>query len=362
MHELSLKCDILIIGGGPAGLCASLLLSKKGYSIILIEKNTKCGSLETKFEITEGKKISYILDEIGIKPNKKSYKSEWSSNNHCYIHDSYGEDYYFKRGPDKDSLEYTLLKKIGKNVKILTSSTVYSIDNTGLISVVKISTLDGRKTIIPKYIIISDGSGTEWRRNLRLKTQIFSKFIGVGVVIETKENNIIPVEKIHFDKSLVPGGHFFSGSVGKDIFFCAVADINKISEENLNKNLDQFIDKNFNLDYKIKNRYAETGISGIQETVVRNILFIGGSAHFYDPLLGYGLNYAIESAYYAAKAIDENNLEIYREYTNDIQEKIKNMYYINEIWKESEDSYFRNLIQSLSGGNIQNHEILNKIV
>ena len=40
---MSIKCDVLIIGGGPAGLSAALFLSNESFSTIVLEKNKTCG-------------------------------------------------------------------------------------------------------------------------------------------------------------------------------------------------------------------------------------------------------------------------------------------------------------------------------
>ena len=102
---MSIKCDVLVIGGGPAGLSAALILPNKGFSTIVLEKNKTCGPKHPKYDITEGNRIREILDEIGIEPNKISSRSEWLSPNHNFVLDSKIEDFYFKRGADDDSLE-----------------------------------------------------------------------------------------------------------------------------------------------------------------------------------------------------------------------------------------------------------------
>ena len=348
MQNDYLKCDILIIGGGPAGLSAASFLSKKGYSLIIVEKDTIFGSKKTKYEITEGKKISKIISEIGIKPNKKSSKIEWESQNIDYIHNSDIVHFYFKRGPDEDSIEKTLLKKIGENVRIFSKSTVDNINNTCHLSFVKISTPEGKKTIAPRFIIISDGSESEWRRNMDIKTQIFNKYYGLGVVVETNEKNMIPHLKVCFDENITTKGYLYSGSVNNDTFYCIVEEDKFTSGENLKKKLALIIKKNIVCDYKIKNCYSEIGSSGIQETIKNNIFFIGGAANFFDPLIIHGLNHAIESAYYVAKAIESDNLDIYKEYTKEVQDSIKIMYHLGEKWRKSENSFFNNLIQSIS--------------
>ncbi len=45
------KDKIMIVGGGISGLTAASLLAKKGYDVVLIEKNETCGGLVNSFDI-----------------------------------------------------------------------------------------------------------------------------------------------------------------------------------------------------------------------------------------------------------------------------------------------------------------------
>ena len=108
---MSIKCDVLVVGGGPAGLSAALFLSNKSFSTIVLEKSKTCGPKHTKYDITEGNRIREIIDEIGKNTKKTSSRSEWLSPNYCHVLNSEIEDFYFKRGYGEGSLENVLLKK-----------------------------------------------------------------------------------------------------------------------------------------------------------------------------------------------------------------------------------------------------------
>ncbi len=43
MEEKGLKCDVLVIGGGPAGVMAAISASEKGAKTVLLEKNSELG-------------------------------------------------------------------------------------------------------------------------------------------------------------------------------------------------------------------------------------------------------------------------------------------------------------------------------
>jgi len=361
---MTIKCDVLVVGAGPAGLTAALLLSKKGFSASVLEKSKTVGPSGTKYDITEGAKIREILDEVDIKPNKISNISEWFSPNHNFILDSNIEDFYFKRGPDKDSLENVLLEKLKENdVNVFFESNINSIDlkKQGIDSIdVNIKNEDMR--LEPTYVIAADGHESKLRKISNIKAKNLATFKGFGVMLESKEKDTVPHAKIYFDKRLSPGGYIYSGSVGREVFFCVVID-NIFSEKTtLKKNLEYFLEKNISGDFIVKNYFGGIGVSGIQKVQVGNVLFIGGAALFYDPFFGYGLNYAIESAFVATQAIQKNNIESYNKYANEIQKDIEEMFIAREIWRKTDNKFFDKLILAFGGEYNKDDDEINKIL
>ena len=43
MTEKALKCDVLVVGGGPAGMMAAISASSRGAKTVLFEKNGEAG-------------------------------------------------------------------------------------------------------------------------------------------------------------------------------------------------------------------------------------------------------------------------------------------------------------------------------
>ena len=361
---MSIKCDVLIIGGGPAGLSAALFLSNKSFSTIVLEKNKTCGPKHTKYDITEGNRIREILDRIGINANKTSSRSEWFSPNYSYVLNSGIKDFYFKRGPGEGSLENVLLKKLYNNkVDVFFKSKVNFIEfQKKEIVTVKVN-IDSKKIEIkPKYVIVADGSGSEFRKRLNINTEYFAKFNGFGVLIESYQSNVIPYTKIYLDEKITPGGYIYSGSVDKETFFCLVNDDKFTNKKSSKQHLKYFIEKNMKEKFTVKNYFSGIGISGIQQVLFGNTLFIGGAALFYDPFLGYGLNYAIESAYFASNAIEKNDLSIYTEYANRIQKEFKDIFFAREIWRKADNNFFDKLIRAFNGEYNNSDEKINKIL
>lgn len=361
---MNVKCDVLVIGAGPAGLIASDILSKKGYKLILIEKKENLDDLITKYDITEGHRISNILQELNIKEHKKSNISEWLSPSNKFILDSSIEDLYFKRGSTKDSLEKQIYSKLQNNqVQCMLNSSINSISKTdNTIESISITSNDNEYTISSENIIICDGADSEMRKKLEIPEEIFAHFYGTGIIIETEKDNYIPHAKIYFDKEYAPGGYVYSGSVGNETFYCIVYDKGAIDTLDSSEKLNQFIKENHKETIKSQSYFTGNGISGIIENKYHNVYFLGGAALLNDPFLGYGLNYAIESAYIAANAIFNNDPSIYDEYLTNIQHIFKEMVSIRDIWRKADNDFFDLLLDVLKGEKTTDNKEIHKIL
>jgi len=360
---MTINCDVLVVGAGPAGLSSALLLSKKGLSTVVIEKNKIAGSHQTSYDITEGYRIKKIFDEMKIQPLKISPVSEWFSPHHSFILDSTIEDYYFKRGAEKDSIEQILLKKLPKNVDVFFQSHIDSIETkkNEITSVTVVSSQE-KITVAPTYVIGADGAESNLRNRLQVETEILATFRGVGVVVTSKKQDEIPHAKIYFDEHLAPGGYLYSGSVGRDSFFCVVIDDIFSKKTKIKENLEKFLKQRGIEKSTVKNYFSGIGMSGVHKNHMKNVLLVGGAALLYDPFLGYGLNYAFESAYTAAQAIITNDIGLYRAYEKEIQQEIKDKYKAREIWRKADNIFFDRLLQTFRGEYTKKDKKINKIL
>ncbi len=79
MQENLYKCDVAIIGGGPAGLMASITSAKQGKSVLVLEKNSFCGKKlnitgKGRCNVTNNCDNQTFLQNV-TKNNKFLYKS-----------------------------------------------------------------------------------------------------------------------------------------------------------------------------------------------------------------------------------------------------------------------------------------------
>ena len=219
-----------------------------------------------------------------------------------------------------------------------------------------------KKEMKPEFLVVADGPESDMRKKLHVSIKKLSVFQGYGVVVKTRDKNIVSHAMIYFDENIAPGGYVYSGSVEQDTFFCVVTD--KVCSKNisLEKKLSCFLENKIDWTYTIKNYFSGIGISGVQQTSMGNVLFIGGAAGFYDPFLGYGLNYAIESAAIAADAIVKGDIEIYKKYSKRLQNNFKNMFVAREIWRKADNEFYDKLINAFNGKYDKNEKQINQII
>ena len=95
---------------------------------------------------------------------------------------------------------------------------------------------------------------------------------------------------------------------------------------------------------------------------MKNTFFIGSSALLNDPFLGYGLNYAIQSAYYASKAIISQKQSIYQNYLKQVQKEFSNLLDLRKIWRKARNPFFDELLQVLNGEKEADKKDIQKIL
>jgi flavin-dependent dehydrogenase len=319
-----LKCDVLVVGAGASGSTASLLLSKAGFDVITVDKASRIGGFTnpkidiTESELPDGSKLGPILKELQIKPLKRFNESVWHSRNESFTLKSDVYDFYFKRGPTKDSLDFQLMKKaLNKGCEFLPKTEVIKFNfNNGVIDEVILRNKRKKISINPKIVVAADGSFSKCRKLAGIREDSYY-LEGFGARFKSK---IFQKTQVIFDSEFAPGGYIYAGSVNNESFVGVVIDsqiTKKSSKEffSLNKKRNAFF-KNFE-EVKALNFFGGKGKYGIVEKLVRNnLILVGGAGFLIDPFMGYGVNHAIFSGYKASCTIkksltNEKSLEVY---------------------------------------------------
>jgi 2-polyprenyl-6-methoxyphenol hydroxylase-like FAD-dependent oxidoreductase len=94
------QCDVLVIGGGPAGSTVSSLLSEKGWKVVLLEKD-----IHPRFHIGESllPMSLPILDRLGVRDKvEKIGMIKRGAEFVSQSHNGSSATYYFKGARDKN--------------------------------------------------------------------------------------------------------------------------------------------------------------------------------------------------------------------------------------------------------------------
>lgn len=313
MKETSKNFDIIIIGGGLAGLCNAIHLSKFGKKVLLIEKNSYpkhkvCG------EYISNEVLPY-LSFLDINPFDfgavKIDKFQLSTTNNKLISAKLPLGGF---GISRYKLDYILSEKAKENgVKIL-QDTVSNIDFKE--DIFKIEAKENN-TFTSKIAIGAFGKRSlldvKMERNFIKKK---SPYLGVKIHV-----------KGEFQEDLVALHNFKGGYCGVSkvennaINLCYITNFSSFKKY---KNIDDFqenvIFKNSFLKEIFQNSKPifkqPLSISQIsfetKKPVENNILMCGDSAGMIHPLCGNGMSMAIQSAQIASKLIlnylDNQNL------------------------------------------------------
>jgi flavin-dependent dehydrogenase len=315
------KYDISIIGGGPAGSSAGILLSKRGYSVAIIEKKSfprevLCGEFISK-EVVEFLKGNFLYEEfLGLNPNPiTSFRFIGENGKELY-----SELEFPAYGIRRSKLDNFLLNKAqGNGAEIFQPAEVKEIQkqSEGYLLEIKSGELD-EFTLNSKIIIAAYG-----------KQNILDKKLGRGFHTQKSGLNGVKfhIDKLHFDSfdskeiQVYTGSDIYCGLNAVDdniVNLCFLAKKNKSQhspKENLlqlsreNKKFCALLKDDF-FDYIDKVPVYGTGniYFGKRDIVNEGIFNIGDAAGVIAPLVGDGIGMAVQSANLLSEILIRNKL------------------------------------------------------
>jgi len=327
---LTLECDVLVVGAGPAGTVAALRCAKQGLDTVLLEKNSRVGGhTKTKLDASADSELSKIMDEMGLKDENTVFISNWHPPSGNYFRlKSESPEYFFKRGPDSDSFEAdTVAKAKAAGCQVYLNSKIEEITETdGKIESLTVKINGGVEIITSRVVVAADGGNSMFHRFVTKKTEDRKK-IGYGV--SGKDFSDKDSSNVYFDAELMKGGYFYliTGESGVSTA-CIVLD-SKHLEQKAEEAFNVFISNHPEISERIGSDaapfYGEGRIFDLNTLVRGNLVFVGEAAGLLDPFFGYGMTTAIVSAYYAGasitQALKEGDLNLLNKYDSLMKEK-----------------------------------------
>ena len=304
--------DVIIIGAGPAGSVAAKEIATKGYTVLLIEKDSYPGKTKVcagNMHQMYAKRLNLSNEVIEKKINKEIYH---------YPLGSYANS-VSRINVLRSVFDNVLAQKaVEEGANLSTSSLAYDVscNKDGVLINIKNIKTGETYDVKGKLALFSDGVNTLVSKKIKgVGFEIMKKkAISAMYDLEWKNNHFI-YNEFFFDKSIIDQGYIWIFPKKNLInvgIYCK-----KPSRKYRIKNYLDYIMKNHPLFSKKlysrkKIRFAAWSIPLEHARRIYNdrLLVVGDAAGMVDPLWGAGIRYAIESGILASKisvkALEEN--------------------------------------------------------
>ena len=290
--------DIIIIGGGLSGSSTALNLSKKGYSVLIIEK----GISEEIKPCAGGMASSMIkflpLDiDQAIESKIRNVEFRWKSSDNVVADLSGESPFWIIRREKLDKLLLDEALKFGS--EILRPAEVEKIKQQNKTWIIKCSNKVVYKS---KFLVIADGSQSQWSGYFKLGPRK-PKFANT-IALRLKGSGDIPKDAVRFEFGFVKYGFAWafplkdSVNIGLGTFIN-----NKLLED---KDLNNKVIKSFGFDdlsFKVFHKKLRIW-NGIHKLNGDRVIAVGDAASLCDPFLAEGIRPSLISSYFAAESID----------------------------------------------------------
>jgi menaquinone-9 beta-reductase len=303
------SCDILVIGGGPAGSTAAFLLASQGYEVILVDKKhfprpKLCAGLLTWKSMALIQSIYHLsvqdlMDRRLITHQTSNYRVFYKASQIASGRLDY--PFYFIERPTYDS--YWLQAAAGAGARTLTGQAVCHVDpDAG-----KVALANGMR-IRAHTIIGADGAASLTRRSVfrsRHAARLWK--YQLAMTMETRLDlaaGEAPQDYAALYFGYVPWGYAWSFP-NRSYHIVGIANLWRKSRQSTKKALDRFLTAT---GISVKGMHPVGGhplpMGNYLDPPGRGrVLLVGDACGLSDPLLGEGIYYAHRSAQIAARSI-----------------------------------------------------------
>ncbi len=290
--------DTIIIGGGLSGSSTALNLSKKGYSVLIIEKGISGEIKPCAGGMASSMKKFLPLDiDQAIESKIRNVEFRWKSSDNV-VADLAGESpFWIIRREKLDELLIDEALKFGS--EILRPAEVDKIKQQNKTWIIKCSNKVRYKS---KFLVIADGSQSQWAEYFKLGPRK-PKFANT-IALRLKGSGDIPKDAVRFEFGFVRYGFAWafplkdSVNIGLGTFIN-----NKLLEDN---DLNNKVIKSFgfeNSSFKVFHKKLRIW-NGINKLNGDRVIAVGDAASLCDPFLAEGIRPSLISSYFAAESID----------------------------------------------------------
>ncbi len=291
--------DVVVIGGGLAGSSTALNLSKKGYSVLIIEKE-KGGNIKpcAGGMASSMKKFLPLDINEAIESKIMNVEFRWKSSDNVVADLSGESPFWIVRREKLDKLLLDEALKYGS--EILRPALVEEINPQTKNWIIKCS---NKITYKSKFLVIADGSQSEWAEYLNLGPRK-PKFANT-LAIRLKGLGNIPKDSVRFEFGFVKYGFAWAFPLKDSVNIGLGTFINNKSLGDAD--LKNKVIRSFGFeDLSFQTVHKRLRIwNGIHKLNGDRVILVGDAASLCDPFLAEGIRPSLISSYYAAESIDQ---------------------------------------------------------
>lgn len=343
--KIDYDCDVLIVGGGPAGSGLAFHLASKGINVIVVDaekfpRDKICGDGISPIALGE-------LDLMGITETDKFKKANeikkvglFLNNEKVFIDLMKPENVNFHaRIIPRIELDALIVEAAKKaSAKYIESTRVVSYEVSANYALVNLKNGSKTYSLKTKLIVGADGSNSTIARQLHgKKPEENYQLLGLRAYYDNVNGPTDRVD-IYFNSEGFPGifWMFPKGEKGANIGIAMISQTIPYKPEHIKELLLKHINNNPEILKRIGKGFLEGKIEGCPITffnperkiISDRLILIGEAAGLINPLSGDGIQYALLSSRWASETIEKcvntNNFgeEILMEYTNKLISEI----------------------------------------
>tara|TARA_S200000501_G_scaffold348140_1_gene363090 strand:+ start:43 stop:1176 length:1134 start_codon:yes stop_codon:yes gene_type:complete len=291
--------DTIIIGGGLSGSSTALNLSKKGYSVLIIEKEALGNIKPCAGGMASSMKKFLPLDiDQAIESKIKNVEFRWNSSDNVSADLSGESPFWIIRREKLDKLLLDEALKYGSEIRrpVLVEN-IMSHNNTWIIK------CSNEERYQSKFLVIADGSQSQWAGYFNLGPRK-PKFANT-IALRLKGLGNIPKDSVRFEFGFVKYGFAWAFPLKDSVNIGLGTFINdKILEDDI---LNNKVIKSFgfeDLSFKVVHKRLRIW-NGLHKLNGDRVIAVGDAASLCDPFLAEGIRPSLISSYYASESIDK---------------------------------------------------------
>ena len=291
--------DVVIIGGGLSGSATAMNLSKKGYSVLIIEKEKVQDSKPCAGGMASSMQKFLPLDiKDAIESKIKNVEFRWKASDNV-IADLTGESPFWI--VKREKFDQLLLDESLRNgVQIIRQVLVEKIINKNDKWEI---TCNNKRKYISEFLVVADGSQSKWAGYFKLGPRK-PKFANT-ISLRLKGLGGIPKDAVRFEFGFIKYGFAWAFPLKESLNIGLGTFINNGLLEN--QTINNQVIRSFGFDdfsYKTINKKLRIW-NGIHPINGDKVLAVGDAASLCDPFLAEGIRPSLISSFYAAECIDQ---------------------------------------------------------